>query len=103
MTVVVGINLFHEVLDLILCNSRNILNQHCLDVLERDRAAVLLIEHAEAFLCLFFSTLAGDPSVSDHNLDEGEVDTVALRKLRITLGKVGVALTLGESVETEVV
>ena len=103
MAVVVGVNLSHEVFDFVLTDSGDVLAQHELNLLEANSVTVLLIEHAEALFGFFLSSLAGDPSVGDDMLNEGEVDTVTLLKFGVALDEVSVAFTLGETVEAKVV
>ena len=103
MAVVVGVNLSHEVFDFVLTDSGDVLAQHELNLLEANSVTVLLIEHAEALFGFFLSSLAGDPSVGDDMLNEGEVDTVTLLKFAVALDEVSVAFTLGETVEAKVV
>lgn len=85
MTVVVGVDFLHEVSNFVVCNARDILSEHEFDVVEGDRASVLLVENTEALFGFFLSTAAGDPPVGDHNLNEGKVDAVALQEFRVAL------------------
>lgn len=104
MSIVVGVDLAHEVSDIVVGEGAgNVLLQDGLDLLEGHNVALLLIEDTEAFLGLVFAATLGGPSVGDGVLAEGEVDTVTFHEFTVALYEVGVDVAHAQTVEPEVV
>ena len=109
LSVVVGVNFLHEFSDIVVGYlAVNVLDKSRFDLWEvycrvRHIALVILVEHAEAFLCLVLAACAREVSVGHWVLQEFEVYAIPFRKVLIVLWELGVLLAARQLVEAEIV